>query len=131
MLNLNQENFFLIDGLGAILSAFLLGVVLVKFEIFFGIPSSALYILATLPMFFAIYDFYSYRQKDDKLGRFLKGIAIINLLYCCLSIWFAFYHFQTITYFGWAYLLIEILIVVIIAIIEFKIAHRLIAKNGK
>ena len=52
----HPKKLFLIDGLGAILSAFLLGYVLVKLERVFGIPSKTLYFLATLPMFFVIYD---------------------------------------------------------------------------
>jgi putative flippase GtrA len=125
----SPKNLFLIDGLGAILSAFLLGVILVKFERIFGIPSTTLYFLATLPIFFAIYDLYCYRRKNDKLDLFLKVIAIINLLYCCLSIGFAFYHFGTITRFGWSYLLIEILFLVVLAVVEFKVAKRLISKE--
>ena len=97
-IDLEPKRIFLIDGLGAILSAILLGVVLVRWERFFGIPSSTLYFLAILPIFFAIYDFLSYRKDSINIGSFLKGIAIMNFLYCCLSIGVAFYH--TITIFG-------------------------------
>ncbi len=61
---LNPKKLFLIDGFGTILSAFLLGVILVKFEIIFGIPISVLYILAIIPIFFAAYDFYCYRKRN-------------------------------------------------------------------
>jgi hypothetical protein len=125
IVDLKPKEFFVVDGFGAILSAFLLGVVLVKMESVFGIPSSTLHFLATLPVLFAIYDLYCFSQLDDKLGHLLMGIAVINLLYCCLSIGFAFYHFQTITVFGWAYIIIEILIVTIIAIFELKTAKSL------
>ena len=127
----NPKKLFLIDGFGAILSAFLLGVVLVKLEGVFGIPSSTLYFLAALPILFAIYDFFCYQKENDKLGQFLKGIAVINLLYCCLSIGFSFYHLGTITSLGWTYILSEILIVMILATVEFKVANRLITKNDK
>ena len=49
---LNPKKLFLIDGFGAIISAFLLGVVLVKFEEKIGVPVSVLYLLATIPLFF-------------------------------------------------------------------------------
>ena len=122
---LEPKRLFLIDGLGAILTAVLLGVVLVRFERFFGIPSSILYFLAIPPIFFAIYDFLSYKKDNIKIGQFLKGIAIMNLLYCCLSIGFAFYHTKTITILGWTYILIEISIVITLSIIELRIANRL------
>lgn len=121
----DPNKLFLIDGFGAILSAFLLGVVLVKLERHFGIPSSALYFLAIFPIIFAIYDFYCYRQVSYKRGKFLKGIAVANLLYCCLSIGVLFYHIETITSLGWIYILVEILIVIFLASVELITANRL------
>lgn len=123
-IDLDPKMLFLIDGFGAILSAFLIGVLLVKFENYIGIPSSTLYFLATLPILFAAYDLYCFRKQNEKLGRYLKGIAIINLLYCFLSIGFAFYHSRTITNLGWTYIMVEILIVVTLAILELEIAKR-------
>ncbi len=122
----HPKKLILIDGLGALLSAFLLGYVMVKLESIFGIPSKTLYFLATMTVIFAIYDFYCSRKTNDDLGQFMMGIAIINLIYCCISVVFAFYHFGTITIFGWSYLLFEILIIVTLARIEFKVAKRLI-----
>ncbi len=116
----NPRKLFLIDGLGALLSAFLLGVVLVELEAVFGIPRPTLYVLALLPCFFAVYDFYCYRKKGADIGPFLKGIAIMNISYCLLSIGLAVYHYQRITYFGWAYILIEILIVMTLARLELR-----------
>ena len=124
-IKLQPKLLFIIDGSGAILSAFLLGVVLVRFERIFGIPSSTLYFLALPPLFFAIYDFLSYRQNPVYIGRLLIGIGIMNLLYCVLSIGLAFYHINTITHFGWTYILVEILVVITLAIIELRMANRM------
>ena len=126
---LNPKKLFLIDGIGAILSAFLLGFVLVRLEIFFGIPIPTLYFLATFPIFFAFYDFYCYRKKLDKLGQLLKGIAVLNILYCCLSLGFVLYHFETITSLGITYILLEIIIVFFLAILEIRVAKRLILNS--
>ena len=117
----NPKKLFLIDGFGAILSAFMLGVILVRFEALFCIPSSALYILAIIPLFFTLYDIYSFKQKHSKTNVLLKGIAILNLLYCCISLGFAFYRFNSITYIGWSYILIEITIILLLAFIEFSV----------
>ncbi|MDB2606352.1 hypothetical protein N9Y48_01100 [Zobellia sp.] len=122
---LNPKKLFLIDGFGATVSAFLLGVILVKFEIIFGIPSSTLYILATIPIFFAFYDFYCYQRRNHKTGLLLKGIAVLNLIYCCISLGLAFYHSGTITNLGWMYILIEIVIVLLLAIIEFRVGRKI------
>ena len=122
--NANPKKLFQIDGFGAILSAILLGIVLVKFEYVFGIPKLTLYFLASLPCFFAVYDFYCYFKIDNNLGNFLKRIAIINLIYCCLSIGLAIYHREDIMTLGWVYILMEIAIVSGLSIIELKVAKR-------
>jgi len=46
-----------------------------------------------------------------------------------VSIGFAFYHYQELTYFGWIYILLEILIVITLANIELNVAAKLIAKK--
>ncbi len=122
--NANPKKLFEIDGLGAIISAILLGIILVRFESFFGIPVSTLYFLASLPIFFAIYDFYIYYRVDKDLGKYLKIIGITNLIYCFLSIGLAIYHREEITNLGWIYILTEILIVSTVAIIELGVAKR-------
>ena len=127
----NPKNLFLIDGLGAILSAFLLGFVLVKFQIIFGIPPSTLYILAVMPLFIALCDFYCYRKSNQKTGLLLKIIAILNLTYCSISLGFVFYHFETITNLGLVYILIEIVIVLLFAIIEFITGIKVIKESTK
>lgn len=124
----NPKVLFLIDGAGAIISAFFLGVVLVKMEKYFGIPSSTLYFLATLPVIFAVYDAYSY-LKGNKLSYSFKLIALMNLSYCIISIGFILYHFKTMTILGHFYIIIELLIVISLAIIEFKVANRLVKCN--
>lgn len=119
------DHLFLFDGIGALLSAFLLGVVLVKFEFLFGIPERSLYFLASLPVFFALYDFVGYLQNADLSGKLLPGIAILNMMYCLISLGVALYHFDTITLLGWIYIIIEISIVAMLGIIEAKVAGRL------
>jgi len=119
--NANPRKLFLIDGAGALLSAFLFGVVLVALEAFFGIPRATLYFLALLPCFFAIYDIYCYRKEDEDIRPFLRGIAILNISYCVLSIGLALYHYQSITYFGWAYILVEVIIVLALARLELRV----------
>ncbi len=123
-INKEPRKLFLIDGLGALLSAFLLGVVLVKLEHIFGIPRSALYVLAVIPCFFAAYDIYRYWRLDKNLSRFLQMIAVLNVAYCCLSIGVAISHHAVITTLGWGYIIGEVIIVVSLALLEWKIARE-------
>lgn len=122
-LNKNPKTIFILDGLGALLSAFLLGVVLVKLERFFEIPKEALYILAIIPCVFAIYDLYCWLFIKKGFGKYLKIIAYANLLYCFLSLAMAIYHYQVITYLGWIYIIIEIAIILFIVKIEIQLSN--------
>jgi len=125
LINNNPKKLFLYDGLGALLSAFLMGVVLVKLEWLTGIPKSSLYFLAFIPCLFFAFDFYNYRKDDGNISTPLRTIAILNLLYCCVSLAVAFYHFDVITSFGWIYIILEILIIVLVAGVELGVVRRL------
>jgi len=70
----NPKKLFLFDGFGAILSALLLGVVLVELESIFGIPRKTLYFLAFLPCLFATYDFFCYFRMKQTFQSFLKAL---------------------------------------------------------
>ena len=121
-MTLKPRAMFLIDGFGALTSAFLLGVILTKFESTFGMPLKALYFLALLPCIFAIYDFSCYWQIIKNWRPFLKTIAIANLLYCGISIGFVVHHYEELTTLGLVYFLLELAIVIMLASIEFKTA---------
>jgi len=121
---ISPKQYFVVDGLGALVSAFMLGVVLVSFESFFGIPKQALYILAALPCFFTLYDLFCYLRVEKNLGRYLRIIAMVNIAYCCLSLGFAFYHFNSLTIWGWSYIIGEIIIVIALSIIEIRVANK-------
>ena len=121
----NPKQLFIVDGIGALTSAFLLGFVLVKFESVFGVPRAALYILAAIPLFFIVYDFIAYRFSTGRIPAFLKGIAILNLAYCLVSFGFAIYHSETVTMLGWVYIIGEIILVMSLAILELRIAAKM------
>ncbi len=122
---INPKKLFLMDALGAAISAILLGVVLVKQESVFGIPVNTLYFLAALPVLFMLYDLLCLTQSKNNLSLFLKVIAAVNIMYCCLSIGMAVYHLKTITIFGYLYILIEFIITFTLAVFEYKVANKL------
>ncbi|MCB9038886.1 MAG: hypothetical protein H6557_19915 [Lewinellaceae bacterium] len=117
---LSPRKLFLIDGLGALLSAFLLGVVLVQWEHIFGMPPRVLYPLAAIAGAFAVYSLSCHWFPTQNHGPFLKGIAIANLLYCCLTLGLVVYWYPQLTALGVIYFLVEIGIVCSLAIVELK-----------
>ncbi|TMM56102.1 hypothetical protein FEE95_15840 [Maribacter algarum] len=123
MTNLGTKKLFLIDGIGALVSALFLGVVLVWLEDRIGLPIKVLYFLAILPVFFAIYSFSCYFFKDNS-KPFLKGIATLNLLYCFLTIGLLFLYDHNLTFLGWTYFIAELIVLVILIWLEFKASSK-------
>lgn len=119
----NPRRLFGVDAAGALLSALLLGVVLVRFEGVFGIPVPTLYLLAALPVLFALIDVAVYLGVRGDLSRPLRLIASLNLGYCALSLALASAHREVVTVWGWAYLLGEVAIVAALAVLELGVAR--------
>ena len=120
----NPRLVFLLDCLGALLSAFLLGVVLTIFEPIFGMPSKVLYGLAALAVLFAVYSFWNYRWFKEHWRPYLRGIALVNLLYCCLTAALVIYFRQELTQWGRLYFLQEMVVILAVVTLEFKTIAR-------
>jgi hypothetical protein len=116
----NPKQLFLIDSQGALLSAFLLGVVLVHFEPLFGMPVNILYILALIAGIFFLYSFSCFLRQPEQWQPFLRGIAIANLSYCGLTLGLVLYLHQSLTTLGILYFVFEIIIVTMLALKELK-----------
>ncbi|MEM1327239.1 MAG: hypothetical protein AAGI23_14855 [Bacteroidota bacterium] len=118
-MQLSPKQLFLLDGMGALTSACLLGVVLVQLESYFGIPKRVLHILAAVPCLFVIYDgicYFGVRQH----ASWLRYIAVANMLYCLLSFYCTVIHLEQLTALGHVYLLSEIAIVLFLARLEWQ-----------
>jgi hypothetical protein len=118
------KNLFLLDSLGALLSAVMLGFVLTKYEIFFGMPADVLHILAVIPCVFALYSFLGFLIKTKNERLYLTIIATVNLLYCCITTFYVFNFYQQLTIWGLSYFIGEIIVVVTLALYELRIARK-------
>lgn len=119
----NPRQLFLVDAVGAMVTAFLTGIVLTYFESFFGMPKSVLIPLALVACVFAVYSWTCYFKLDFKNNNwrnFLKIIAVANLLYCLTTLGFVITYFEQLTTFGIVYFIGEILIVVTLVMVEWK-----------
>lgn len=123
---MNVKKLFLLDSLGALLSAVMLGLVLKKYEMFFGMPADVLHVLAFIPCIFALYSFLCFLIKTKNERLFLTTIAAANILYCCLTtIYISIFYFK-LTIWGLIYFIAEIIVVVVLALYELKIAQNLL-----
>jgi hypothetical protein len=123
-MRLTSHPLLLIDGLGALLSAFLLGVVLVQLEHLVGMPIRACYLLAIWPVLFALFDGWAYFFAPSPHSRYLRIIAYLNFGYCGFSASMIVRHAEQLTHWGWLYFGLEIAIVLSLATVELWVARR-------
>ncbi len=123
-LKILPRKLLLVDGIGALLSAFLLSVVLIRFQSAVGMPPSVLRFLATWPVFFAGVDLIGYFRKKPEPRIFLRIIAICNLAYCGISSALLYHHAAELTALGWTYFVLELLIVLLLALMEWRVASQ-------
>jgi len=112
---------FLIDGFGAMLTAFLLFAILKTIQEFFGMPANILLILSLMALLFAIYSFSCYFFLKRNWKPFLFGISIANFLYCCLTLSLVYFFFAELTGLGITYFLVEVMVVMGLVLVEWRL----------
>ena len=122
LLTLTPLQFLRIDGLGAMLSTFLLGYVLVELKKQIGMPVDILHILAGVAFLFMIYSFFSYLSKPKKDWLYLRIIALLNIGYCLATLCLIILFYDVLTLIGLIYFVCEILIIFGLAVLELKVA---------
>lgn len=122
--NIQPKQIFLIDGFGALLSALLLGIVLVQFNDLIGMPFKVLYPLAAIALAFCMYSLACYMLVKKKAKPYLLLIAVLNLLYCLLTVTLVFFHHSALSVFGYLYFIGEIIIIAVLAYIELSVASK-------
>ena len=116
----NPRQIFLLDGVGAMISAaFLLGI-LAKFQAAFGMPEKNLYQLAGAASVFALYSMTCYFRVSERWRSFLWVIAICNTLYCLVTAALVVYWYQSLTLLGVLYFVLEMLVILALVWLEFK-----------
>lgn len=123
-MTIDRNRIFLIDGVGAIVTATLLASVLAQLEGMFGIPRRAVYFLAAIAVCFAIYSLALYFSGPESWPPFLRAIPIANLGYCVLTLILLYVFRSEITALGIAYFAAEILVVTALACYELMTVRR-------
>jgi len=118
----NPKQLLLIDGIGALVSALFLGVILVQFQSLIGLPKAILYGLALAPCFFMIYDFVCYFFLKSNWKPYLKFIAICNMVYCCITAYLLYSDYEVLSSLGILYFVLELLILIVLVRVEWRSA---------
>ncbi|MBL8684987.1 MAG: hypothetical protein JNK05_37775 [Myxococcales bacterium] len=119
---LEVRQLFLIDGLGAVVTAVMLGAVLTTFEPTFGMPQRILLPLSAVASIFAAYSL-TCRARGAGAG-YLRAIALANTAYCLCTLALVVSLRGTLTWLGVAYFLGEIAIIAALVTVEILVARR-------
>lgn len=122
---LSPRNMFLIDGIGATLTAILLSVVLTSVQQYIGLPVSVLFVLSAITVLYALYSFSCYWLVTSNWKPYLKTIIIANGLYACSTIALLLYYFQQVTAIGLIYFALEFLVMLVLIIFETKVLSHI------
>jgi len=128
-LKANPKKIFLIDALGALLSAILLYGILAQLEEYFGMPSKVLYTLSGVAFCLFMYSICCYQLINSNWKPFLRIIIGCNSIYLLVSIACIVIHANELTELGWMYFILEFVVVGILIIVEYKIYSNQVVKN--
>lgn len=127
---IQPKNVFLIDGIGAFVSALFLWLLIVPFESFFGFPADVAKTLSVLPFLYAMYSLSCYFFEKWQRIPFIQVIMAANILYCILSLVLVVVWFDQITLFGLWYFLSEKVIILALVMWEWKIVQQIHKEGG-
>ncbi len=121
---------FLLDGLGAALTALSLFFVLRPYCNAIGMPVNILSCLSLIGLCYCAYSMSCYFLLKDRWTGFLRIIGFGNLLYCLLTMIFLTVYYQDLTPLGLIYFFGEILIILLLVYIELSVATLLRTRKG-
>jgi hypothetical protein len=121
----NAKIVFLIDSIGALLSALFIFIILTFFENKIGIPAKTLIFLIIFTIVLSLFSFCCYLIQNKNLKLNFKVISRANILYCILTIITLVAYRQVIPILGLLYFIFEIFIIILIVKVELKTINKL------
>jgi hypothetical protein len=123
-LSSDTKKIFLIDGLGALLTAFFLFVIPLVFSNVLGMPETVTRCLSMVACIYTAYSFCCYFFVRIHWRPYLKAIAIANMAYCGLTIALVINYRQSLTVFGLIYFLLEIMVMSCLILTELMVIYK-------
>lgn len=121
---------FLIDALGAFLSAFFLFLIALHWSEYFGIPKQAVVCLAVLAICLCMYSAICFLVLSGAWMSFICIMGIANFLYCVSTIGLLVKYAPLLTKIGGVYFGIEIVIICGLVYTELYVAKEIRKKGG-
>lgn len=127
----NKRNIFVVDGIGALMTALSLGVALPFFKDVIGLPVSTFYLLSAIAIGFCIYSFSCYLWADTRKALFLKIIMSANLGYCLVTAIVMWQNWNSLKPLGVLYFVGEIFVVLTVVFVEFRVLQNLVGNQKR
>jgi hypothetical protein len=124
-MKLSAKKLLLADGIGAVVTALILTLVLAPYQPVFGMPTKILYPLAAVAGMFALYSFTSSFLIRQRWKPVMNRIAFANIFYCCLTILLVILFYDQLTLPGVLYFFAEVVVISILARLEWRCAKSL------
>ena len=126
----NASNIFYLDATGAVLSIFLLGILLPKVQNWHGMPINSLYGLCLWAGLCLTYNCCCIRFADYSNHKWLLGIMSLNVTYCIINLVLVMYHFEELTPLGVGYFVAEIPVILGLVLFERSIYKKAFVQSG-
>ena len=123
------KQLFLLDALGAFITATFIGVVMRSHFDIFGLAAQEAFVMSFIAYSFFCFSGICYLFVRNKQYQYILIIASANLLYTLLSFFIFLNHFKDLTPFGIVYLISEIVTIMLLVTLEFSVAKNLMKKK--
>lgn len=117
-------NIFLLDALGASVSALLLFFLIKPNEPFFGVANSTAINLSIPVLGLLVFSSMCFFLKPQNWKLFMKMVIFGNLSYCLFTATIIFLSYKELTILGLLYFLLEILVIFVIVGIETLVVRK-------
>jgi len=119
-MKLSLKSALQLDMVGAFFSSLLTGILLPLLEEQLSIPAEMCYKLVPFPILLFTYGIYNYFQSESNFRKTVKYLAIGNSIYILYSLLIASTYHSHLTQLSWAYLIGEIIVILLVIYIEVR-----------
>lgn len=119
------KTLFLIDSIGACMTAFSLFVIMRPFSAYLGMPATVLSYLSAIAICFGMYSMTCFLFLKTRTAPFIRLISIANILYCVLTTGLLINYAPSLSLLGTIYFSTEILIICLLSYIELRVAAKI------
>lgn len=118
----NPKQLLIVDSAGALITFVMLLLIGKFFSIQFGLSKTIINILSLAALLIFLYSSTCYLTLRTVRWPVISSVALINSLYCFLTLSLMIYLHSEITLWGILYFSVEIIIIIFLIIIEYKVA---------